>query len=184
MHYKLKVETFHLEESCILPAYFPHRLYFMMKHCTNCGEPVVDTAKFCQKCGTKVLPPVSLIPPVEHDDDEDDLEYKGTFKKKKMKRFAAINNKEIPGIIGSGSGSSSTILGRAISSSSTAALEVKNGRAKATLGDFVTIKEMKSRYGMDPKNIEKRVVEIWTVEQGLTPCRFPTPCHLIKLHPL
>jgi RNA polymerase subunit RPABC4/transcription elongation factor Spt4 len=58
-----------LEESCILPAYFPHRLHFMMKHCTNCGELVVDTAKFCQKCGTKVLPPISLIPLVEYDDD-------------------------------------------------------------------------------------------------------------------
>lgn len=77
----------------------------MMKHCTNCGEPVVDTAKFCQKCGTKVLPPVSLIPPVERDDDEDDLVYKGTFKKKKKKRVTAVNDKEIPGIIGSGSGS-------------------------------------------------------------------------------
>ena len=111
-----------------------------MKHCTNCGELVVDTAKFCQKCGTKVLPPVSLIPPVEHDDDEDDLEYKGTFKKKKkMKRFAAVNNEEIPSIIGSSSssGSSSTISGHAISSSSTAALEVKNGRAKVTLEDRV-----------------------------------------------
>ena len=102
----------------------------MMKHCTNCGEPVVDTAKFCQKCGTKILPPLSLIPPVEHDDDENDLEYKGTFKKKKKtKWFTAVNNEEIPSIMGSGSGFGSTIPGRAISSLSTAALEVKNGRA-------------------------------------------------------
>ena len=141
----------------------------MMKHCTNCGEPVVDTAKFCQKCGTKVLPLISLIPPAEHDDDEDDLVYKGTFKKKKkMKRALAVNNEKIPGIMGS----------------STAALEVKNGRAKATLEDRVITKEMKSRYGVDPKNVEKRVAEIWTVEQGLTSSRFPTPRHLIKLHPL
>jgi hypothetical protein len=140
-----------------------------MKHCTNCGELVVDTAKFCQKCGTKVLPPISLIPLAERDDDKDDLIYKGSFKKKKkMKRALAVNNEKIPSII----------------SSSTAALEVKNRRAKATLEDHVTTKEMKSKYSVDLKNVEKRVVEIWTVEQGLTPYRFPTPCHLIKLHPL
>jgi hypothetical protein len=168
----------------------------MMKHCTNCGEPVVDTAKFCQKCGTKVLPPISLIPPAERDDDEDDLIYKGSFKKKKkMKRDLAVNDEKIPGIIHSNSspsgigsdfdiGFGTSFPGRVISSSSTAALEVKNGRAKATLEDRITTKEMKSRYGVDPKNIEKRVAEIWTVEQGLTPCRFPAPHHLIKLHPL
>ena len=167
-----------------------------MKHCTNCGELVVDTAKFCQKCGTKVLPPISLIPSAERDDDEDDLIYKGSFKKKKkMKRDLAVNDKKIPGIIHSSSspsrigsnfgiGFGTSFSGCVIPSSSTAALEVKNGRAKATLRDSVTTKKMKSRYGMDPKNIEKRVVEIWTVEQSLTPCRFPTPRHLIKLHPL
>jgi hypothetical protein len=124
----------------------------MMKHCTNCGEPVVDIAKFCQKCGTKVLPPISFILPAERDNDEDDLIYKGSFKKiKKMKRALAVNNEKIPGII----------------DSSTAALEVKNRRAKATPEDYVTTKETKSKYGVDPKNVEKRVAEIWTVEQGL-----------------
>jgi len=167
----------------------------MMKHCTNCGEPVVDTAKFCHKCGTKVLPPVSLIPPAERDDDEDDLVYQGSFKKKKMKRALAVNDEKIPGIIrsgsgpggigtgfgtgfglgftgfgpstgpgpGTGTGTGSIFPGRAISCSSAAALEVKNGRAKATLEDRVTTKETKSRYGVDPKNVEKRVAEIWTV---------------------
>jgi hypothetical protein len=114
----------------------------MMKHYTNCGEPVVDIAKFCQKCGTEVLPPVSLIPLVERDDEEDDLIYKGSFKKKKKKKRSTKDEK-IPSVMGSSSspnfgsgiGSSSTFLGRAISSSSTAALEVKNGRAKATIED-------------------------------------------------
>jgi hypothetical protein len=143
----------------------------MMKHCTNCGEPVVDTAKFCQKCGTKVLPPVSLIPPVERDDEEDDLIYKGSFKKKKKR---STKDEKIPGIMGSSSGpgpdfgsgfgsgssSGSTFPGRAISSSSTAALEVKNGRAKATIEDWITTRETKSRYGVDPKNVEKRTAEI------------------------
>ena len=118
----------------------------MMKHYTNCGEPVVDIAKFCQKCGTEVLPPVSLIPLVERDDEEDDLIYKGSFKKKKKR---STKDEKIPGIMGSGSGpdfgpgfgpgtsssSSSTFLGRAISSLSIVALEVKNRRAKATIED-------------------------------------------------
>ena len=109
------------------------------------------------------------------------MEYKGTFKrKKKKKRLAAVSGEEIPNITGSGS----TLPGRAISSSSTAALEVKNGRAKATLEGCITAKEAKSKYGVDPKNVEKQVAEIWTVEQGLTLCRFPAPRHLIKLHPL
>jgi hypothetical protein len=47
----------------------------MMKHCTNYGEPVVNTVKFYQKCSTKVLPLISLIPLVEHDNNEDDLVY-------------------------------------------------------------------------------------------------------------
>src|SRR5271170_448868 len=76
----------------------------MMKNCTNCGEPVADIAIFCQKCGTKVLPPVSLIPLLERDDDEDDLVYIGSFKKKRKKRVTAVNNEKIPGIMGSGSG--------------------------------------------------------------------------------
>jgi hypothetical protein len=165
----------------------------MMKHCTNCGEPIVDTAKFCQKCGTKVLPPVSLIPPVECDDEEDDLIYKGSFKKKKKKKKRSAKDESIMGSgsgpdfgtsFGTSTGSGPTFPGRAISGSSTAALEMKNARAKATIEDQVTTKETKSRYGVDLKNVEKRIAEIWTMEKGLTPCRFPTPCHLIKLHPL
>jgi hypothetical protein len=171
----------------------------MMKHYTNYGEPVVDTAKFCQKCGTKVLPPISLIPLVERDDEEDDLIYKGSFKKKKKKkRVPVAKDEKFPSIMDTGSGTGSgtgtgsstststgpTFLGRAISGSSTVALEVKNGRAKATIEDWVTTKEMKSRYSVDPKNVEKWIAEIWTMEKGLTPCRFPTPRHLIKLHPL
>jgi hypothetical protein len=61
----------------------------------------VDIAKFCYKCGTKVLPPVSLIPPAEHDDDEDDLVYKGSFKKKK--RVLAIKDEKALSVIGSSS---------------------------------------------------------------------------------
>jgi hypothetical protein len=38
--------------------------------------------------------PVSLIPLVERDDDEDDLVYKGSIKKKK-KRVLAVNDEEI-----------------------------------------------------------------------------------------
>ena len=138
----------------------------------------MDTAKFCQKCGTKVLPPISLIPPAERDNDEDDLIYRGSFKKKKkMKRTPAINNKKIPSIMGSGfspsgigpdfststgtsTGTSTTFLGHAILGSSTAALEVKNGKAKAILEDCVTTKEMKSKYSVDSKNVEKWVAEI------------------------
>ena len=141
----------------------------MMKHYTNCGEPVVDIAKFCQKCGTEVLPPVSLIPLVERDDEEDDLIYKGSFKKKKKKKKRSAKDESIMGSgsspdFGTGPGSGPTFPGRAISGSSTAALEVKNGRAKATIEDRVTTKETKSRYGVDPKNVEKRIVEIWTME--------------------
>jgi hypothetical protein len=118
----------------------------MMKHYNNYGEPVVDIAKFCQKCGIEVLPPVSLIPLVERDDEEDDLIYKGSFKKKKKR---STKDEKIPGIMGSSSSpdfgssfgpgtsssSSSTFLGRAISSSLMAALEVKNRRAKAIIED-------------------------------------------------
>jgi hypothetical protein len=143
-----------------------------MKHCTNCGELIVDTAKFCQKCSTKVLPPISLIPLAERDNDEDDLIYKGSFKKKKkMKRDLAVNDKKIPSIIHSSSslsrigsnfsiGFSTSFSGCVIPSSSTAALEVKNKRAKATLEDRVTTKEMKLRYRVDLKYVEKWVVEI------------------------
>jgi hypothetical protein len=123
------------------------------------------------------------------------LIYKGSFKKKKKR---STKDEKIPGIMGSGSGPGpdfgsgfgpgsgpgSTFPGRAISSSSTAALEVKNRRAKATIEDRITTRETKSRYGVDPKNVEKRIAEIWTVEKGLTPCRFPASRHLIKLHPL
>lgn len=118
--------------------------------------------------------------------DSNKLEYKIRLASTIEWIFAAVSSEEIPSIIGfgSGSGSSSTVLGRAISSSSTAALEVKNGRAKATLDNCITIEETKSKYSVDPKNVEKRVTEIWTIEQGLSPCRFPAPCHLVKLHPL
>jgi uncharacterized membrane protein len=37
----------------------------MTKFCTNCGATVAETARFCNKCGTRLLPtqPASEVPP-------------------------------------------------------------------------------------------------------------------------
>jgi hypothetical protein len=116
----------------------------MIKHYTNYSELVVDIAKFCQKCSIKVLPPISLIPLVECDNEEDNLIYKGSFKKKKKKkRVLVAKDEKFPSIIDTSSSTSSstststspTFLGHAILGLSMVALEVKNGRAKATIED-------------------------------------------------
>jgi hypothetical protein len=59
---------------------------------------------------------------------------------------------------------------------SSVSYEVNTAKAKATLADRDVAKEPKSKYGVNPRQVEKRVIELWTVEHvknmvmGLSAC--------------
>src|SRR5438045_4306409 len=77
----------------------------------------------------------------------------------------------------------SLIPASSLTHGSSISYEVNTAKAKAALADRGAAKETRPKYGVDPRQMEKQVVELWTVEQGLSPCCHPVSRHQVKLHP-
>ena len=132
--------------------------------CSECGTAIEKTSKFCCKCG-RSCPPQAIL---DDSDDDDDVQYVKTSTKSSISGFLS----QLP--LSSTHGSS-------------VSMNVRAAKAKATLRDRAASKDVQptSKFGVDPrgKTVERWIADLWLVQQGEPPTRYPGAYLWLKLYP-